>query len=253
MIFNNQISPRPVRCFLSGLICCTFFRSRKFCGTPFVELPFGKQKGHRIPDEVQDAGAIESYAEKGIDCRQHQGDKDAGLGERQDREQKSHADDTHVPEFPEPQGCFGGQVIGIDVQIDSPPREKPPGFPGGQFSGLYFGCRLGRALCLVLSQCLFDESDDELLLADFLAPFLFSDDEVLQPLIQFLGDLKGQGFGCCHGDVTSFKVLGENHFYTFGQGSQCKLLFLCHDLGVQLGGNHGSEIFLISHGTYSFL
>lgn len=80
-------------------------------------MPFGKQKGHRIPDEVQDAGAIESDAEEGINCRQHQWDKDAGLRERQDREEKSHADDTHVPEFPEPQGCFGGQVIGIDVQI----------------------------------------------------------------------------------------------------------------------------------------
>ena len=84
---------------------------------PFVKLPFGKQKGNRILDEVQNAGAIESDAEEGIDCRQHQGDEDAGLGERQDREQKAHTDDTHVPEFPEPQGCFGGQVIGIDVQI----------------------------------------------------------------------------------------------------------------------------------------
>ena len=34
--FNNQILPRPVRCFLSGLICCTLFRSRKFCGTFFI-------------------------------------------------------------------------------------------------------------------------------------------------------------------------------------------------------------------------
>ena len=144
-------------------------------------MPFGKQKGNCIPDEVQNAGAIESDAEKGIDCRQHQWDEDTGLGERQDREEKSHADDTHVPEFPEPQGCFGGQVIGIDVQIDSPPREKPPGFPSGQFNGLFFGCRLEQALCLVLSQCLLDESDDELLLADFSATFLFSGDEVFHP------------------------------------------------------------------------
>lgn len=71
-------------------------------------MPFGKQKGNRIPDEVQNAGAIESDAEEGINCRQHQWDEDAGLGERQDREQKAHTDDAHVPEFPEPQGCFGG-------------------------------------------------------------------------------------------------------------------------------------------------
>ena len=80
-------------------------------------MPFGKQKGNRIPDEVQNAGAIKSDAEEGIDCRQHQGDEDAGLGERQDREQKADADDADVPQLPQPEHGLRPQIFGIDKHV----------------------------------------------------------------------------------------------------------------------------------------
>lgn len=56
--------------------------------SPFIELLFGDQEGNRIADKIQNAGPVKADAEEGIDRREHQRDKNSGLCQRQDRDQK---------------------------------------------------------------------------------------------------------------------------------------------------------------------
>lgn len=72
------------------------------------------QKAYSIAEEVQDTGALQPDAQKGIEDGDHQGEQDACLGNGQDREEKPHPDDGHVPQFPQPQGGFGLQIVWID-------------------------------------------------------------------------------------------------------------------------------------------
>ena len=82
-------------------------------------------------------------------------------------------------------------------------------------------------------QRLLDESDDEFFLRDFPAVLLFCGDEILQPLIQLLGDLECESLGFCHGDFSSFEVFFEYQLHILAQSLEAKLFLFCHSSGVQ--------------------
>src|SRR5699024_8209132 len=84
---------------------------------------------------------------------------------------------------------------------------------GGLCGISFFGCFFRLVLRFIRRQRLLDESDDEVFLADLSSALLFGGDEVLQPLVQFLGDLECESLGCCHSDFSSFEVFFEYHFY----------------------------------------
>lgn len=68
----------------------------------------------KVAEKVQDTGALQPDAQKGIEDGDHQGKQDARLRDGQDREEKPHPDDGHIPQFPQPQGGFGLQIVWID-------------------------------------------------------------------------------------------------------------------------------------------
>lgn len=39
------------------------------------------------------------------------------LGQRKNRKQKAYADNTHIPQFPQPERRLGLEVIGVDIQM----------------------------------------------------------------------------------------------------------------------------------------
>ena len=114
-------------------------------------------------------------AEKAIRGSQHQRKHESSLRESENREKKSYSDHANVPQFPKPESRFGGQVIGIDIQLKSPPKRWMPQLPAASV--------VAMSVVFCIFDCSLDESDDELLLADLPAGALVLGIEiVLEPL-----------------------------------------------------------------------
>ena len=95
---------------------------------------------------------------------------------------------------------------------------------------------------------LLDKTDDEFFLRDFSAALFFCGNEVLQPLIQLLGDLECESLGFCHSDSSSFEVFFEYQLHILAQSLEAKLFLFCHSSGVQFFRDHSAEILLCFHG-----
>ena len=65
--------------------------------------------------EVHDAGILKADRQKGINCRHHNGRKEICLCQCKDRYQRAHTDDADIPKLPDPQGCFGLQVVRVNI------------------------------------------------------------------------------------------------------------------------------------------
>ena len=62
----------------------------------------------QVPDLFSSIGNL--FVEK----KEELCEMDARLGDGQDRKEKSHSDDGHIPQLPQPQGGFGLQIVWID-------------------------------------------------------------------------------------------------------------------------------------------
>ena len=83
---------------------------------PSVGLRLAEKEAEGVCDKVLDAGALKADGEEGIDRRNDHRREKVKLRQRENREQKPHADDAHVPQLPEEQRRFGFQVVGVQVQ-----------------------------------------------------------------------------------------------------------------------------------------
>ena len=97
-------------------------------------------------------------------------------------------------------------------------------------------------------QRLLDEPDDEFFLRDFPAVLLFCGDEILQPLVQLLGDFECESLSFRHGDFSSFEAFFEYQLHIITQSFEAKLFLFCHSSGVQFFRDHSAEILLCFHG-----
>ena len=113
----------------SGRLCpFSAFYSR--LQPPIIELLLCDQERGGIFEEIQYAGSVESNAEESVNSRQHQRQGDTGLGQRQNRDKKPHADDADVPQLPKPQHGFCGQIIRVNINCSHLRRiEMAAGFP----------------------------------------------------------------------------------------------------------------------------
>ena len=74
-----------------------------------------KQKADGAAQEVQDAGSLHADGEESEQHRQHHEEHPSPIGKRQDREQKANADNSHVPQLPQPQLGLCPQVVRINI------------------------------------------------------------------------------------------------------------------------------------------
>ncbi|MFR8334692.1 MAG: hypothetical protein ACLU9S_21990 [Oscillospiraceae bacterium] len=137
--------------------------------------------------------------------------------------------------------------------FQSPKQAVGDALPSGRCGAfLLFRHLCGLVLRFIRIQRLLDESDDEFFLRDFPAVLLFCGDEILQPLIQLLGDLECESLSFRHGDFSSFEAFFEYQLHIITQSLEAKL-FLFLDTGMQIFRIILMEILLASMGVFDFV
>lgn len=104
--------------------------------------------------------------------------------------------------------------------------------PSGRCGILFFRHLCGLVLRFIRIQRLLDEPDDEFFLRDFPAVLLFCGDEILQPLVQLLGDFECESLSFRHGDFSSFEAFFEYQLHIITQSFEAKLFLFLDSFGM---------------------
>ena len=66
-----------------------------------------------VPNKIENAGVLEADGQKGVERRDDDGRQEPELRQRKHRNQKTDADDSNVPQLPQPQGGLRLQIVRV--------------------------------------------------------------------------------------------------------------------------------------------